>query len=209
MRRRLAILAVALSAASAYPMSAFHATWQIRAALHGGDTETLARRVDWVGVRQSLKRSQAETRALVAEMSGVAGVARPGLWERVKAVATPWIAEPFIDRYVTAQGAPQLLVWRNAWRQKVRPSIGLGEPETFLSGSWLAGSALDRGVSLLLRVERVAFVSPTRMELAINDRYAAGRQWQAALELRDYAWTLTEVRIKRSGAVQDLRLTER
>ena len=125
---------------------------------------------------------------------------KPGLWERLKSAAAPLVADPLIDRYVTAEGAPRIWAWRQSWRQKVRPAVGLAEPATLLSGTWLGETGLDRALSLAGRVDRFQFRSPARLEMELRDRYVADRQWHAVLELRDYAWTLTEVRLKRTGS---------
>lgn len=212
MRKMLLLAAAVAVGALTYPASGFHAAWQIREAVRTGDTATLTQRVDFEAVRQSLKRSANETRQLMVEMSEAAGVPKPGLWQRIKAATVPFLADPIIDRYVTAEGAPQIWAWRQTWRQKVRPSIGLAEPATPLGRTWLAGTAIDRNLALARRVDRVALVSPARMEFDVRDRYVEGRSWRAALELRGLTWTLTDVEVRRItdaprpvGGVAELR----
>ena len=69
MRRQLIALMVAcIFAAGIYSGSAFYAGWQIREAMRTGDTAVLQRRVDWPSVRQTLKQTATETRALMSEM---------------------------------------------------------------------------------------------------------------------------------------------
>ncbi len=200
MRRLMALVVIIVFAAGIYSGGAFHAAWQIREALRGGDTEVLQRRVDWAGVRQSLKQTATETRQLMTEMSTSAGVepAKPGLWRRVKEAAAPFFADPLIDRYVTAENAPQIWKWRQTWRQKVRPTVGFGEPATPLSATFLAGTALDQGLAMARRVERAAFVSPRRMEMVLRDRFVEGRSWRAAFELREWTWVLAELHLMRA-----------
>jgi hypothetical protein len=123
-------------------------------------------------------------------MSEAAGVAKPGLWQRLKSAALPFVADPLIDRYVTAEGAPQIWSWRQTWREKIRPTL-LTEPQTPLASTWLAGTALDRGLDVARRIKRATFTSPTRLEVVLRDRYTADRRWRAALELRGVAWVLT------------------
>ena len=185
-----------LLSAALYPLSGFNAAWQIREAARTGDTATLARRVDWAAVRQSLKRSANDARQLFGEMSEAAGVPKLGLWQRVKAAAMPFVADPMIDRYVSAEGAAQIWAWRQTWREKVRPKL-LSEPASPLSGTWLENSSLDRGLSVAVRMQRVAFMSATRLELELIDRYVAERRWQATMEFRDFTWVLTDVQMKR------------
>ena len=202
MRRLIALVVVFILTAGIYSGSAFYAGWQIREAMRTGDTVVLQRRVDWPGVRQTLKQTATETRALMTEMSASAGVtmAKPGLWTRIKQAAAPFLADPLIDRYVTAESAPQIWNWRQAWRQKVRPTIGFKEPATPLSVTFLAGSALDQGLAVARRVERAAFTSPFRMEMELRDRYVEGRRWRAAFEMRAWSWMLTEVHLVRTAS---------
>ena len=217
MRRVLLAITVIVMLGAAWAGSAFRAAFEIREALRLGDTATLARRVDWPSVRQSLKRSAGEARSLLAELSqGVTETpARPGLWQRIKAAAAPFLADPLIDRYVTAEGAPQLWKLRQAWRERIRPTIGLAEPQTLLSGTWLADSSLDRGLSIARRIERIAFASPTRMELELRDRLVEHRHWRAVLDLnlQQQSWVLTEVHVFNAKPQQTttapLRLTSR
>ncbi len=60
--------------------------------------------------------------------------------------------------------------------------------------TWANGS-LDRALSVAKRVERAAFISPTRVEVVLRDRYREDRRWKAALELQDWSWRITEVQI--------------
>ena len=199
MRRLIALVVVILLGAGTYAGSALVTAWQIRDAIRTGDTRVLEARVDWASVRTTLKQTAVETRQIMSEMSESAGVARarPGLWQRIKTAVAPVFADPLIDRYVTAEGAPQIWKWRQTWRQRIRPSIGLSEPSTPLARTWLAGSALDQGLTVLRNVERAAFSSPMRMEFDIRDRYVEARLWRAVLEMRAWSWTLTEVHLMR------------
>jgi hypothetical protein len=199
MRRLLLVALVLMTVAGAYAAMPFVAAWQIREAVRTGDIRTLEARVDWQAVRQSLKISFAESRAAIAELAGFAGEPRPTLWQRVKAAARtavfPYVTDPLIDRYVTAEGAPRLYAWRQTWRQRVRPHLQLGEAPTLLAGTWLAGTSFDRSLSLARRIERFRFASPTRVELELADKYREERRWLAALELRAQGWQLTEMRV--------------
>ncbi len=194
-RRVGAVLLLALVVAGAYSATPFLAMWHIREALRSNDITTLERKVDWVSVRRSLKQSNGEVRAAIAEYSQASGLPKPGIWDRLKTAAAPFFADPLIDRYVTAQGAPQIYGWRETWRQKVRPTVGFSEPPTALASTPLAGTGVDRAASLARRVTRAAFVSPTRVEVEVRDRYREDRRWRAVLDLNGWAWQLTEVHI--------------
>jgi len=203
MARRIgAVLLLVLIVAGAYSATPFLAMWQIREALRAGDITTLERRVDWVSVRRSLKQSNGEVRAALAEYSQASGLPKPGIWSRIKSAAAPFFADPLIDRYVTAEGAPQIYGWRQTWRQKVRPAVGFSEPPTVLAATPLAGTGVDRAVSVARRVTRAAFVSPTRVEVEVRDRYKADRRWLAVLELNGWSWQLTEVHILHAPEVR-------
>lgn len=200
MRRFLAILCVVLVGGGVYAASAFRAAWEIREAVHSGDTATLERRVDWPAVRSSLKQSAAEARAIISELSQGAAEAlpRPSLWQRIKGAATAWVADPLIERYVTAEGAPRLWSLRETWRKRIRPVV-LAEPQSALAGTWLADTSLDKALSMARRVDKVAFTSPLRMEFEIRDRIVEDRRWRAVLELRGQAWMLTQVHVQRGA----------
>ncbi len=204
MRRLIApVLIVAILCAGTYAGSAFVAAWDIREALVSGNTQVLERRVDWASVRTSLKQTAVEARQLMTEMSMTAGVtfAKPGLWQRLKSAAAPYFADPLIDRYVTADGAPQIWAWRQTWRKTIRPKVGLDEPRTPLAATWLAGTRLDHGLAIAGRVDRAAFTSPGRMQLEVRDKYVEGRRWRATLELRNWSWVLSEVHLLRAVPV--------
>ncbi|MFM9941006.1 MAG: DUF2939 domain-containing protein [Hyphomicrobiaceae bacterium] len=196
-RRIVFLSALLLVLAGGYAATPFVTLWQIREAVRAGDVKTLEQKVDWAAVRQSLKQSSGATRAALAEYSDVANAAgtKPGLWQRIKNAAAPMFADPLIDRYVTAEGAPQIYAWRQSWREKVRPTLGLAEPKSVLDGTPMAGTGLDRVLSVARRLDRAAFVSPTRIEAELRDRYREDRRWKAVLELQDWSWRLTEVHV--------------
>ncbi len=205
MRKAFWTILVCLMVVGTYAATPFLAAWDIRRAMHAADTSTLQRKVDWVSVRQSLKRSTGETRHLLADYADATGAAKPGLWQRIKAAAAPMFADPLIDRYVTAEAAPKLLAWRRTWRQQVRPALGLTDNSTLLAGTFLANSGLDRAVSFARRVERAAFQSPTRVEFELRDRWAPDRRVRATMELRDFSWVLTELQLLSVPAASPLR----
>ena len=196
MRLKLLMMALVacLAGAGTYAAMPFVSAWQIREAVRLGDQATLARKVDWPSVRQSLKSSLDETRRAVAELSDTAGQPRPNLWQRLKVAALPYLADPLIDRYVTPEGATRLYAWRQTWRQRVQPVLGAKPPETLFTGTWLAGSSLDRGLALARRVDRARFASLDRLEIELADRTVEGRRWFAALERRGLDWQLTEMK---------------
>lgn len=197
---RLKLLVVAMAATlmagiSFYAAMPFVAAWQIREAVRTGDKATLARKVDWPSVRQSLKSSIGETRQELGELADTAGQPPPGLWQRLKVAALPYLTDPLIDRYVSAEGAPRLYEWRQTWRNRVRPALGRSDPATLFAGTWIGGTAIDRGLSLARRVDRARFVSACRVEIELADRTVESRRWFAALERKGLEWQLTEMKV--------------
>jgi len=116
---------------------------------------------------------------------------KPSLWQRIKAVVAPSMADSVIERYVTPEHLPVLLGYRQVYRGSVRPALGLKEPPTALEGTWLSGTSLDNFASFWSRVRRAVFMSPTRFVLEVEDKYKPGRHFIGTLELRNFEWKLT------------------
>ena len=194
MRRVVGVVVlVAVLAGVVYVVSPLRAAAQIHSAVRIGDTATLGRRVDWPSVRASLKRSSGEARRVLEEISEVAGAEQPSLWQRWTTRIVPFLADPLVDRYVTAEGAPRLYAWRDTWMHKVRPKIGLSEPTTALAGTWLSGTALDRAWTAWRRVESLSFESPRRIRIVVRDRFVETRRWRAVMALDGWTWKLVEL----------------
>lgn len=187
----------------AYASAPMVAAWQIREAVRSGDTARLEAKVDWASVRKSLKSSLGESRKAIGELTDAAGLPRPGVWQRLKMAAMPFLADPLIDRYVTAEGAPRLYEWRQTWGRRVHAlREAAGAPAKFVAASvtrpsrgWLTELGFGEALSAAERVTRWGFVSPFRFEIDVADRLAERRTWQVALELRGLSWKLTEMRI--------------
>lgn len=171
------------------------AAWEVRQAIRSADKATLERRVDWTSVRATLNRSLGPAQEVIAEISEAAGAPKPGLWSRIVKATVPMLSGTAIDYYVTPEGVPQLYAWRETWRQKVRPTLGLAEPRMALAGTPLENTSLDKVLSLLKRVDRAAFTGPTRLELEVRDRYVEHRRYRAVMALKGMTWMLTEVEV--------------
>ncbi|MGE0699859.1 MAG: DUF2939 domain-containing protein [Hyphomicrobiaceae bacterium] len=197
LRKMLLVVCLFLFAALAWVAAPLVAAWQIREAVRSGDTRTLAAKVDWQSVRQSLKSSLGETRKALDEIAQAAGLPKPSLWQRLKAAALPYLADPLIDRYVTAEGAPKLYKWRGSLRGQSATTTtpATASAVTPMRGTLLAGTMLDDGLALAGRLERWSFTSPMRLEIEVADGHTSGRRWFAALELRALSWQLTEMKV--------------
>jgi hypothetical protein len=190
-------------AVGAYVSAPMVAAWQIREAVRSGNTAKLQEKVDWPSVRKSLRVSLDESRKVISELTDAAGLPRPGIWQRIKMAAVPFLADPLIGRYVTAEGVSKLYAWRQKWGRRVQWVRATAHASTQLvaasvtpaSEGWLDRLGFGRALALVRRVKRWAFVSPIRFEIELADRIAQGRTWQAALELRGLTWKLTEMRV--------------
>jgi hypothetical protein len=193
--RRITALTGAVIAGVIYLGSPMLAAWEIRQAIRTGDKATLEHRVDWTSVRATLNRSLAPAQEVITEISEAAGAPKPGLWSRIVRATVPILSGTAVDYYVTPEGVPQLYAWRETWRQKVRPALGMSEPRMALAGTPLENTSLDEILSLLKRVDRAAFTGPTRLELEVRDRYAEHRSYRAVMALKGMTWMLTEVEV--------------
>src|SRR5688572_1913865 len=123
--RRITALTGAVIAGVIYLGSPMLAAWEIRQAIRTGDKATLEHRVDWTSVRATLNRSLAPAQEVITEISEAAGAPKPGLWSRIVRATVPLLSGTAVDYYVTPEGVPQLYAWRETWRQKVRPALGM------------------------------------------------------------------------------------
>src|SRR5262245_29765438 len=189
MRWLVRLMVVAVPLAIAYALWPVQSALEIREAVIAGDTETLNRKVEWEALRASLKTSLSpET---VARLMADPDAPKPTLWQRIRAVVAPSVADTVIDRYVTPENLPVLLGYRRIYRGTVRAALGRTQPQSVLEGTWLGGSALDRFASFWTRVRRAVFLSPTRFVVEVEDKYRPGRNFIGTLELRGWEWKLT------------------
>jgi len=197
MRRLLKLSLFLITLAVAYAAWPVQAALEIREALVAGDTATLRRKIEWDTLRVSLKASiSPETMArLVADPEAP----QPTLWQRVKAMVAPKMADTVIDRYVTPENLPVLLGYQQRYRGTVRPALGLKEPPTHLQGTWLAGGAIDRFASFWTRVRRAVFHTPTHFVLEVEDKFRPDRRYVGTLELKGWEWKLTGLNVTGGG----------
>ena len=145
MRRLIKVFILALPLALAYAAWPVHSALEIREAIVAGDTATLNRKIDWEALRLSLKSSiSPETLARLMEDPDAP---KPSLWQRIKAVVAPSMAEGIIDRYVTPEHLPVLLGYRRIYRGTVQPGA---RPQ----------GAADRPCRHLARRARASIASP-------------------------------------------------
>ena len=188
---------------AAVVLAVLYAAWpvyvalEIREAIIAGDTATLSRKIEWDSLRASLKTSLSpET---IARLAADPDAPKPSLWQRIKAVVAPTMAETVVDRYVTPENLPLLLGYRRVYRGTMQPALGLQEPKTVLAGSWLGGTSIDRFASFWSRVKSAVFYSPTRFVLEVEDKYRPERRYIGTLELKNWTWMLTGLQVTGGG----------
>src|SRR5262249_35136510 len=101
MRRvpRVAFIVVGLLAA-AYAVWPVYTVLKIRDAMLAGDSVALAARVDWDGVRSSLKASMSAE--AMARLDVDPDAPSPTTWQRIKRTVAPRLGGA-VDRYVTPE----------------------------------------------------------------------------------------------------------
>jgi DUF2939 family protein len=197
LRRFARAFVIALVLAVLYAAWPVYVALEIREAVIAGDTATLTRRIEWDSLRASLKTSLSpET---IARLAADPDAPKPSLWQRIKGVIAPAMAETVIDRYVTPENLPVLLGYRRIYRGTIQPALGLEEPKTVLAGSWLGGGAIDRFASFWSRVKSAVFYSPTHFVLEVEDKYRPERRYIGTLELKGWTWMLTGLRVTGGG----------
>jgi hypothetical protein len=193
MQRLPRVILVVLGLLVAYAAWPLHAAFQVRQALLDGDAKTLEHRIDWEGVRASLKRSLAPETLAALEADPQAPP--PSLWQRTKAVLTPSVSARAVDRFVTPEYLPVLLGFRRFWGGTVKPALGREEPPTALAGTLFAGSWFDKAATSWRRLKRAVFHSPLHLEVEIEDKYRPGRTYTGLLELQGWHWKLTSLTV--------------
>ncbi|MFV0297476.1 MAG: DUF2939 domain-containing protein [Hyphomicrobiaceae bacterium] len=195
MRKLIVGLIVVAVAAAAFTIWPFATAWQIHKAVRQRDVPTLEAKVDWPSVRRSLKSSLTESHQFIAELAAAGGEPKLSWWQRLRMRALPFVSDPLIDRYITAQQLPRLYTWQQTIRRKTPSALARTAKPGPLAGTWLAGGRLDRNLAWLRRLEAARFVSPTKLVLEIADRVKPGRRWSATLEFVRLDWRLTELHI--------------
>ena len=165
----------------AYAASPLWAAYQIRQAALDADSATLDARIEWVEVRRHLKQTM---RGEVSERffpplkaDGEAGALR-----RIAEALAPRVTSALIDRYVTPEGLPRLV----AYREGLRERTGAAQKER-------SRPVTERGQEVWSRLRRARFTSPTRFEVELASRKDPARGYGATLELRSWRWKLVRL----------------
>ena len=176
---------VAIIAAAAYIVWPLHTAWSIREAVKSGDSMYLDAHFDWRPVKDTLKASMSDMvlGPITASLDGKPQ--RASLWQRLKRYYGRSMVDTLIDRYANAEGLPTLFSYgRNVrtnvlWRED--PDAGLSLPAR-VANAWS-------------RIDRAEFITPTRFEIDMRDKYELDRVYAGVLHLRGWRWVVTELRV--------------
>lgn len=185
MRKLVLAASVVVMLAAGYVAAPFYATWSIREAMRTGDSATLARKLEWPTVRQTLRASLLEFAVGPQPAPTSASTQRPGLWQRVKIGLSRRAVDSMIDTYVNPERLPQLFTARQFYRENIS-----GEAAADAELAWH-----ERARRFWSRVKRAEFHSPTMFEIEIQDRNDPTRHYVGLLKLRGLSWQLTELRV--------------
>ena len=196
MRKMLIAIVVPGLLALGYLIWPFWSALQLKLAVKAGDIAAIERKVEWTSVRTSLRKSLLANMALHPGAAGkTARAAKAGIWQSLKARFAPRVVDQTVARMVTPVGLSRLFAAREGYRRKLLPTLGLGKPAGYFSGTWLEDSWIDRFSDNLERIERIVFTSPTRVEIEIIDRYTPDRHYITVLQLKDFNWKLVGLRL--------------
>lgn len=185
MKSLLLKFAIVALAVTAYIGSPFVTAWSIREATRNGDTDYLARAIDWPSIRQTLKPSLNRI-ALDLPDGDRAPQQNPGLWQRFKAYWGQGAVNSAVDNYLTPESLPKLYAMRKGYRNFV--SGEEDEAKKF--------PLTERIRRFWSRVKRAEFTSFTTVEIDLLDKHNPNRMYLSTLELTERGWILRGLRIK-------------
>lgn len=188
MRRAILFLGVMLC--TAYVAWPFHTAWSIKEAVKSGNSDYLAQHFEWPPVKAALKESMAEM-VLGPSVSPTDGKPqRKGLWESFKAHYGRNVVNTLVDRYATPSGLPTLFSYGRTVRTDIldRDDPDEGQPlPNRIANAWS-------------RLDRAQFITPTRFEIDLRDKFEPDRVYAGVLELKDWRWKVTELRVRQRPA---------
>jgi len=183
MRRTLGLaLGFGIVAAVLYAVLPLYTAWTIRHAIRTNDPAHLETAVEWPSVKETLRPSLKEI-ALGPAPTSPGDV---GLWTRLKTFAGQRAVDQLVESYATPEGLPKLFAYGKFYRERVKGQID----ETAKL------PIFQRATRFWRRVKRARFTSPTRVEFEIADKFTPRRHYDGVLELRGWAWKLTELRVR-------------
>lgn len=198
---RLLLVSLATSLlAAGYVAAPLYTAWTIREAVRSNDSLYLERKIAWTSVRATLKGSL-HRYAITSDAQLASPTDKPTWWQQTRA----WFGRGAVDRFVETTVTPTGLHAALTARQKYQAAFEPAEDPT------KAESVIDRALQVWARVTRAEFTRADRLELEMVDEYERERTIAAVLELRDFEWILTELRIRPTDkdAAAKLELAQR
>jgi len=200
------LLALVVSLTAAYAAWPMWTAFELKRAIRVADTRVLEQKIEWEGVRASLRRSlQADMLGTSAEAAaGGLPAPRHGLWQRIKTSLGERAVDSFIDTYITPEGLPLIARYRAAFREQVKL------PAADLRGRLAVAKNVARGRLGLgireassepvkpfwQRIEHAAFTSIDRFEITLTHPDHPGKLIVSELSFRSDEWKLTSLTLK-------------
>ncbi len=185
MRRVFFVCLLGALFAAAYGFWPLMTAWSIKEAVKSGDSGYLARHVDWAPVKVTLKESMSEMVLGRVDASAAGNPGKRSLWQRFKNYYGKSVVENLVERYANAKDLPKLFSYGRSVRRNVLlrtdPDDGLPFHER-IAAAWG-------------RVDRAAFITPTRFEIDMRDKFEPSRVYAGVLEFQDWRWIVTELRV--------------
>jgi Protein of unknown function (DUF2939) len=182
---------------AAYVATPFLTAWTIREAIKSNDSAYLEKKIDWVSVRATLKESLGKFAFGPGEdLVGATEPPKPTMWQRIKSYVGRGAVDRFVDTTITPTGMAGLFTARKAMETHV---TGVEDPAK-RPPIW------ERMRRVWSRVTRAEFVRLDRFEMEMLDKNAPDRTIHCVLELRNYHWMMTEIRVKPTKALAANRL---
>jgi len=178
-------VALGVFAVTLYIASPFVSAWFIREAVRNGNSDYLARAIEWPSVRETLKPSIVRI-ALNLPDPEEQPQASTGLWQRLKTTVGQGAVDRLVDTYVTPEGLPKLFTLRKTYRDYTANDADEAKTTPLL----------ERIERAWARVKRAEFTGFTTFEIDMADKQDPARIYLGKLKLTPLGWKLAELRIK-------------
>jgi len=196
--RPISIVNFACLLAGAYVFWPFHTVWSIKEAVKNGDSTYLAEHFEWHPVKETLKESMGEMVFQPVEETLQEKPERQGLWNSIKTYYGRTMVDQIVERYANPTGLPRLFSYGRTVREDVLGKLDPDEGKPLqvrIADSWA-------------RIDRATFVTPTRFEIDMRDKYNPRRVYAGVLELKNWRWTVTELRVHERTPRQPAQLPQ-
>lgn len=187
MRKPSIVILILLAGAGAYFAGPLITAWNIREAVKNKNVTYLETHIKWTPVKATLKESlkklsfepdkDFETETVNEDTD---------LWTQTKSYLGKSIIDTFVERYATPSTLPTLFSFGKTIRRNI---LGRADPEDKMS-------ILERIAYVWKRVKRAQFLSLTRFEMHMADKYEPQRIYAGILTFENFAWRLEELRVR-------------